>query len=193
MVDTVEGEPVADADVVVVGSSEIGRGTEMVGGTKIAGSLPAPGFWDSLVAAWSAKDPWQSPVVVERREPSWYCTWKLFKKVRYRKQTVSKVDLSIKIFWATKTRAFINEECVFTLAGHAFKAEAICAGVRVADVAFPESSFVARVKAESPVEVQMRIAETSERRVDPRVGLFVNLRVSGVPGWRVFVRRDVGD
>lgn len=80
------------------------------------------------------------------------------------------------------------------MAGHAFKAEATCAGVRVADVVFPESSFVARVKTESAVEVQMRFAETSERRADPReAGLLVNLRVSDVPGWRVFVGRDVGD
>lgn len=57
MVGTVEGEPVADAAavvgvvvVIVVGTSGIGRGTEMEGGTRIARSFSAFGFWDCLVA-----------------------------------------------------------------------------------------------------------------------------------------------
>lgn len=83
---------------------------------------------------------------------------------------------------------------LFTLAGHAFRAEETCAGDRVTEVVFPEFNLVARVKTESPVDKQMRFADTSDNKADPReVGLFVNLRVSGVPGWRVFAGRDVGD
>lgn len=45
MVDTVGGEPVADAAVVVVvGTSGIGRASEMAGGTKVEGSLSGLGF-----------------------------------------------------------------------------------------------------------------------------------------------------
>lgn len=93
----------------------------------------------------------------------------------------------------THTRATLAKVVLFTLAGHAFRAEETCAGDRVTEVVFPEPNFVARVKTESPVDEQMRFADTSDNRADPReVGLFVNLRVSGVPAWRVSAR-DVGD
>ena len=62
---------------------------------------------------------------------------------------------------------------------------AACAEEIVAFVGFAGFSLVASFRTDSLVDVQMRLAEISDSRADPRVvGVLVKLSVSGTPDWR---------